>query len=570
MHRAIAPALGSRARRPWRTTSLAVTLALAAALFATPGFGESGVAGASGVPGPLAAAGLLGALGPSPVLAAAQCTGWTSDTTPPAAIRVLRTAGPAAGTVQVVPFQQYVDVVMAAEWGPGDPAEALKAGAVAVKQYAWYHAMYWRGGTAPDGACYDVVDSSMDQVYSPETETPSTTEIAAVQATWGETLLKSGAFFATHYDGGSSVPCGANADGWHLYQVSAMHCAEGGMLADAILQTYYGPNLVIVGSGAPGSSATAAALRFTTQPRGGTAGLPLSVQPSLAVVDANGQPLTTGPGSTPQVTLALASGPPGAVLSCTGGLSRAAVAGVATFQGCAVNAAGGGYVLLASAPGLAPATSAPFTASVPTPTVSLAADPAVITWGTAATVTIRMTPGAAGENVAGRTVHVQSSADGQSWGTVADVVTDASGVATLSQRPATNLWYRAVFDGAPDLGPADSPGQRVLVRQLAVLRPDNGAAVRLVPRGATVAFTTVVRPARPELGPGRVLYRVYLLVGRAWTLKREATVVADASGRAGLSIGFPMAGRWYVQAIALPTARNANSVWSAVERYLVS
>jgi hypothetical protein len=567
MYRPIAAAGGSRTRRTGRIASLAVSLVLTGVLFVIPGSGMPGVAGPAGLP---AAGGLLEALGPAPVLAAAQCTGWTSTTVPPTAIRVLRTTGPAAGTVQVVPFQQYVNVVMAAEWGPSDPSEALKAGAVAVKQYAWYHAMYWRGGTAPDGTCYDVVDSSVDQVYAPETETPSSTEIAAVQATWGETLLKSGAFFATHYDGGSSVACGANADGWHLYQISAMRCAQGGMLADAILQTYYGPNLVIVGSEAPGGAAMATALRFTTQPTGGTAGLAFPAQPSLVVVDANGQPLTTGPGSTLPVTLSLAAGPPGAVLSCAGGLSLAAVAGVAGFQGCAVNPAGGGYVLLASAPGLTPATTAPFAVSVPTPTVSLAVDPPVIKWGTAATVTVRMEPAAAGENVEGRTVHVQSSADGQSWGTVADVVTDGSGVATLSQRPATNLWYRAVFDGAPDLGPADSPAQRVLVRQLAILRPDNGGTVRPVARGATVAFTTVVRPARPELAPGRVLYRVYLLVGRTWTLKREATVVADASGRAGLAIGFPVAGRWYVQAIALPTARNANSVWSAVERYLVS
>jgi hypothetical protein len=103
-----------------------------------------------------------------------------------------------------------------------------------------------------------------------------------------------------------------------------------------------------------------------------------------------------------------------------------------------------------------------------------------------------------------------------------------------------------------------------------ILRPDNGGTVRPVARGATVAFTTVVRPARPELAPGRVHDRDHRHVGRSWTLTREATDVAVASGAAGLALGFPLAGRWYVQAIALPTARNANSVWSAVERYLVS
>jgi hypothetical protein len=39
---------------------------------------------------------------------------------------------------------------------------------VAVKQYGWYRAMSWRGKTAPDGNCYDVVDSTLDQLYEPE------------------------------------------------------------------------------------------------------------------------------------------------------------------------------------------------------------------------------------------------------------------------------------------------------------------------------------------------------------------------------------------------------------------
>jgi peptidoglycan hydrolase-like amidase len=114
-----------------------------------------------------------GSVWPAAALAAATCTGWTSDSVPPTTIRVLRTAGPASGSVQAVPFHDYVTVVMAAEWGSGNPAEVLKAGAVAVKEYAWYHAMFWRGGSAADGSCYDVVDSSMDQVFAPETRVPA-------------------------------------------------------------------------------------------------------------------------------------------------------------------------------------------------------------------------------------------------------------------------------------------------------------------------------------------------------------------------------------------------------------
>ena len=184
-----------------------------------------------------------------PIRAVAACTGWTSLSAPPVTIRVLRTAGPASGTVQTVPFRSYVYVVMAAEWGPGNPQEALRAGAVAVKEYAWYWAMNWRGRTGPDGSCYDVVDSTIDQVYSPETETPAATLTAAADITWTESLRKGGRLFATHYQDGSSVACGANADGYALYQISAVRCAREGLLADAILHRYYDPGLQIVRPG---------------------------------------------------------------------------------------------------------------------------------------------------------------------------------------------------------------------------------------------------------------------------------------------------------------------------------
>ena len=186
--------------------------------------------------------------GPGAVLAAAACTGWTSETEPPATIRVLRTTGPDAGTVTVVPFRHYVNVVMAAEWGPSNPVEALRAGAVAVKEYGWVRAMTWRGKTADDGACYDVADSTVDQVYAPETHDPAKTLTAAVDATWAVTALRAGRLFATHYEGGATVACAADADGRRLFQHSAMRCATDGLAMEAILHAYYFPDVEIVGT----------------------------------------------------------------------------------------------------------------------------------------------------------------------------------------------------------------------------------------------------------------------------------------------------------------------------------
>jgi hypothetical protein len=50
------------------------------------------------------------------------------------------------------------------------------------------------------------------------------------------------------------------------------------------------------------------------------------------------------------VTLSIkaGTGTSGAVLTCSGGLNKVAVAGLATFAGCSINKPGTGYVLVAS------------------------------------------------------------------------------------------------------------------------------------------------------------------------------------------------------------------------------
>ena len=187
----------------------------------------------------------------APAAAASKvCTGWTSETTPPATIRVYRTGGPAKGTVQTVPFRKYVSTVLAVEFGASIPTEALRVGAIAVKQYAWYRAMSWRGKIAPDGNCYDVVDSTLDQLYEPEVRSAKPSQLDAIDATWGIRVTRGGRLFAIHYQGGSAVDCGTDADGRILYQQSLYKCARQGMLLDAILHRYLDPVEVV---GLPGT-----------------------------------------------------------------------------------------------------------------------------------------------------------------------------------------------------------------------------------------------------------------------------------------------------------------------------
>ncbi len=176
-----------------------------------------------------------------PITMAASCTGWSSTRVPPNTIRVLRTS---TGKVQVVNFKTYVQVVMSAEWPYSWETAALKTGAISVKQFGWYYTMHWRGGSG-SGGCYDVADSTSDQLYQPETRTVQPATVAAVEATWSETATKNGSFLLMGYRSGSSLVCGADKDGYHLYQKSVRACAQAGLSTDQILHVYFDPGVVI-------------------------------------------------------------------------------------------------------------------------------------------------------------------------------------------------------------------------------------------------------------------------------------------------------------------------------------
>ncbi|MEI7860358.1 MAG: hypothetical protein WCI26_11090, partial [Acidimicrobiales bacterium] len=102
------------------------------------------------------------------------------------------------------------------------------------------------------------------------------------------------------------------------------------------------------------TSGTASKLIVTTQPVGGVIeGTAFATQPSVSVTDANGNVVTS---DTSNVTLAISSysasngGTTQGTLACTGGLTKAAASGVATFAGCNITgtAGAGSYVLSAT------------------------------------------------------------------------------------------------------------------------------------------------------------------------------------------------------------------------------
>ena len=310
-------------------------------------------------------------------------------------------------------------------------------------------------------------------------------------------------------------------------------------------------------------------LTFTAQPTSGTAAQAFPIQPVVAITDAGGNVATT---SSATITLSLTSYTSGGVLTCTSGLSRTTVSGVATFSGCSINAAGTNYVITATATNVYPVTSLSavsgnaFTVTAPAAQISLSTSASVITWSKPVTLTVQF-----GTNGGNKSFALQTSPDMVNWTTIptAPTTTNSAGTATFTWTPARNFWYRVQFLGAPDLSAANSNVVRVVVRQIALLRPTNSGRTKTIASGAEVTFTTTVRPARPELPKAKVTFTftLYRAGHIAYSGRRE--VYIDSAGLAKWTWKFGSSGLWYVRAIANPTMANANSVWSPIEKYFV-
>ena len=179
---------------------------------------------------------------PGAVLASAQpqqCTNWKSTSAPPETIKVYRVS---EGKVDTVAFKDYVMRVVSREWNVKQGA-LRKAGAVAVKQYAWYYVLHYRGGTY-NGDCYDVKDTTADQLYAEKSVSSLPSGVKkAVNQTWTWSVQRGDKFPMTGYRRGADVACGENA-GYHLYVKSARKCANEGWSAEQILAKYYSGTVV--------------------------------------------------------------------------------------------------------------------------------------------------------------------------------------------------------------------------------------------------------------------------------------------------------------------------------------
>jgi hypothetical protein len=164
---------------------------------------------------------------------ASSCSGYSSNHWPPPKIRVWRRLAGAAG-VTVYNFKFYVK-------------HSLRAGAEAVKNYAWYYVNNgsgWRAGVPPSGECYDVDDSTLYQGFDPDVSDPATDQ--AVNFAWSWLAKKSGVVFEGRHlqtlTGDLNEPCGAGANGAVMSQYGTQRCALDGLTWKQIVTTYYYPN----------------------------------------------------------------------------------------------------------------------------------------------------------------------------------------------------------------------------------------------------------------------------------------------------------------------------------------
>ncbi|HET9492930.1 MAG TPA: SpoIID/LytB domain-containing protein [Chloroflexia bacterium] len=189
--------------------------------------------------------------------------GVQSGLTPPPSIRVYRTA---TGVVEVVPFREYVKHVLPNEWVPTWAPHALRAGAMAVKEYAWYWVA--RGGKQV-GLGADVKDNTDDQVYDPNVSYASTD--AAVDLTWEYAMTRNGLLFQAQYCAGSYGPDPTGDCPWpgtaYMTQWGSAYYADHARSWAWILKFYY-PGIEILptppgGEGPPPATATPTPPQFT-------------------------------------------------------------------------------------------------------------------------------------------------------------------------------------------------------------------------------------------------------------------------------------------------------------------
>ena len=213
----------------------------------------------------------------------------------------------------------------------------------------------------------------------------------------------------------------------------------------------------------------AAKLAFTTQPGGGTGGTAWTTQPVVTVQDAGGNTVTT---DTSTVTVAIGTNPGGGTLSGT--LTKAAVAGVASFSANAlkIDKIGTGYTLTATDGSLTSATSTTFNITAERqPNWLYTTVPTTGTAGTPFSVTVQSqdADGNPANVTSATTITLSKAASGAGTlsGTLTGTITNGSNSVTISTpvySKSDTMTLTAYRDGGDESDGGNERKYRVLRR----------------------------------------------------------------------------------------------------------
>ncbi|GMA62238.1 hypothetical protein NZD89_21075 [Alicyclobacillus fastidiosus] len=138
--------------------------------------------------------------------------------------------------VQSIPFYEYCEDVLPNEWMPSWNSESLKAGAMAIKMFAWYHHLH---PVTIDGFTFDVDNTTNFQLFRYLSAQPTTN--AAFNAIQNQAYTNpSGEIIELNYRAGiQNDPNWQYRNAQKMAQWGSQYWAEKGQTFQQILQFYY-------------------------------------------------------------------------------------------------------------------------------------------------------------------------------------------------------------------------------------------------------------------------------------------------------------------------------------------
>ncbi len=189
---------------------------------------------------------------------------------PPHTIRVARTGHKLCATwldagrpvlfIEEMPFRDYIKQVVPNEWVPSWHPEALKAGAIAAKTFAWAQMI---GGKRYRETGADVVDNTCDQYFVPGSQQASTN--AAVDATWDYVIHRDNQVFFTYYRNYQSR-CEETGASPCMGQWDSQYAALAGASWQDIITAAYAPDRIFIGT-LPGNTPQPEPYRYSVVSR---------------------------------------------------------------------------------------------------------------------------------------------------------------------------------------------------------------------------------------------------------------------------------------------------------------